>query len=130
MFHHNCQYPKVKGISKRDPQNTLVPVSINQAINGRLKSGSRERSDTLVIYENEEEAATDYAKAVFKYRGKEVLAKAREQNSSGPAIDLNDVPPQQLIPKRHTKEGASKYVGVNFHKASNKWIAQIAIEGK
>eukprot|EP00577_Skeletonema_sp_RCC1716_P015184 CAMPEP_0113399228 /NCGR_PEP_ID=MMETSP0013_2-20120614/15415_1 /TAXON_ID=2843 ORGANISM="Skeletonema costatum, Strain 1716" /NCGR_SAMPLE_ID=MMETSP0013_2 /ASSEMBLY_ACC=CAM_ASM_000158 /LENGTH=442 /DNA_ID=CAMNT_0000284091 /DNA_START=49 /DNA_END=1377 /DNA_ORIENTATION=- /assembly_acc=CAM_ASM_000158 len=84
-------------------------------------------------YENEEEAAIDYACAVFKYRGQGALDKAREtkeQNSF--IIDLSDVPPQSPIPKSagHIKEGASKYTGASFNKKANKWLAKIKIEGK
>lgn len=47
-------------------------------------------------YENEEEAAIDYARAVFKYKGQEALDKARERKKSpGISIDLSDVRPQQ-----------------------------------
>jgi hypothetical protein len=84
------------------------------------------------LYENEEEAAVDYARAVFKYKGQEALDKAREQSSSGPEFDLRDVPPQLPIlkSKGRIKEGSSKYTGVYFHKASKKWQTAITIEGK
>eukprot|EP00984_Skeletonema_dohrnii_P005962 scaffold2114_cov142-Skeletonema_dohrnii-CCMP3373.AAC.2 len=90
-------------------------------------------------YENEEEAAADYARAVFKYKGQGALEKARErraQDNSGELnsviIDLSDVPPQPPLPKSagHIKEGASKYTGVSFNKPKKKWQAQIEIEGK
>ncbi|KAK1739914.1 hypothetical protein QTG54_009673 [Skeletonema marinoi] len=73
-------------------------------------------------YENEEEAAVDYARAVFKY-------KKREDSF---IIDLSDVPPQPPIPKSSgtIKEGASKYTGVHFNKQMNKWRVQIDIKGK
>jgi len=76
-------------------------------------------------YEDEEEAAVDYARAVFKYKGQ----GAHQQSL---LVDLNDVPPQSPIPKSagRIKEGASKYTGVSFHKQMNKWQAQIQIEGK
>jgi hypothetical protein len=82
-------------------------------------------------YESEVAAAIDYARAVFKYKGQEAIDKAREQNSSGLAVDLSDVPPQPPIPKSdgHIKEGSSKYTGVSFNKAANKWQAGIMIEG-
>ncbi|KAK1739935.1 putative AP2/ERF family transcription factor family protein [Skeletonema marinoi] len=81
-------------------------------------------------YENEEEAAVDYARAVFKYKNQAALGKAREQDSF--IIDLSDVPPQPPIPKSSgsIKEGALKYAGVSFNKSKNKWKAQITIEGK
>ena len=45
---------------------------------------------------------------------------------------MSDVPPQQLIPKSEgrIKEGASKYTGVTFNKATNKWQARMKLEGK
>ena len=79
-------------------------------------------------YDDEEKAAVDYARAVFKYR-----EGARHQNHRKLfAIDLSDVPPQPPIPKSsgRVKEGASKYTGVYFNKHANKWHAVIAIEGK
>eukprot|EP00984_Skeletonema_dohrnii_P002786 scaffold958_cov128-Skeletonema_dohrnii-CCMP3373.AAC.4 len=81
-------------------------------------------------YENEEEAAVDYARALFKYKGQGALDKARTQSSL--AFDLSDVPPQQPILKNtgRIKEGASKYTGVSFDKQKNKWTAQITIDGK
>jgi len=76
-------------------------------------------------YDNEEDAAIDYARTVFKYR--EGLRHRKPF-----AIDLSDVPPLPPIRKSsgRIKEGASKYTGVCFIKQSNKWQAQIMIEGK
>ena len=85
------------------------------------------------LYENEEEAAIDYARASLKYKGQKAPYKAWVRTSSGPAIasapaiDLSDVPPQPPI--RRMKEGASKYAGV-YLLANNTWTAQISIEGK
>ena len=45
-------------------------------------------------------------------------------------IDLTDVPPQLPILKSSGKDGASKYEGVFFKKAKNKWEAQIYVDGK
>eukprot|EP00984_Skeletonema_dohrnii_P011490 scaffold4593_cov74-Skeletonema_dohrnii-CCMP3373.AAC.3 len=90
-------------------------------------------------YDNEEEAAVDYARAVFKYKGPGALDKAREHRARDISserksiiIDLTDVPPQLPIPKSagRIKEEASKYKGVCFHKPMKKWLAQIIIEGK
>ncbi|KAK1742620.1 AP2/ERF family transcription factor [Skeletonema marinoi] len=85
-------------------------------------------------YKSEEEAAVDYARAVFKYKGKGALERAMEQTriQSSLVAGLSDVPPQSPIPKRRgrIKEGSSKYTGVTFHKQVNKWAAQITLEGK
>ena len=60
-----------------------------------------------------------------------MLAVKHIANASAP-IDLSDVPQLPPLPKNkgQVKEGASKYNGVYFHKASKKWLAQIKIEGK
>eukprot|EP00984_Skeletonema_dohrnii_P011489 scaffold4593_cov74-Skeletonema_dohrnii-CCMP3373.AAC.2 len=57
-------------------------------------------------YVNEEEAASDYARAVLKYKGQGALDKARERRALDKAreqssfidIDLRDVPPQPQYP--------------------------------
>lgn len=71
-------------------------------------------------FENEEEAAVDYARALFKYRGQGALDKAMEQRSL--KINLTGVPPQPAIPKSSGRinDGASKYTGVCFHEQLNK----------
>mmetsp|Transcript_3056 Transcript_3056/g.4461 ORF Transcript_3056/g.4461 Transcript_3056/m.4461 type:complete len:417 (+) Transcript_3056:68-1318(+) len=96
----------------------------------RVQIDIKGKNRTIGYYENEEEAATDYARAVFKYKGQGEPDNAREQDSF--IIDLSDVPPQLPIPKSagRIKEGASKYTGVTFNKKMNKWQAQIRIEGK
>jgi len=91
-------------------------VTFNKAMNNKWQAKIRidGKQRHIGTYENEEEAAADYARAVFKYRGQGALDKAREQNSF--IIDLSDVPPQPPVPKSagHIKEGASKYTGVYF----------------
>eukprot|EP00984_Skeletonema_dohrnii_P010273 scaffold3999_cov138-Skeletonema_dohrnii-CCMP3373.AAC.8 len=79
---------------------------------------------SIGYYESEEDAAVDYARAIFKYKG-----GAHQQSL---LVDLTGVPPQSPIPKSagRIKEGASKYTGVTFHKQMNKWMAQIRINGK
>ena len=86
-------------------------------------------------YDNEEEAAVDYARAVFKCRGREALNKARmkAQNLSGfAAMNLSGVPPQPPIMKSAdcVTEFGSKYVGISFKKAVEKWEARISVDGK
>eukprot|EP00984_Skeletonema_dohrnii_P017348 scaffold7875_cov71-Skeletonema_dohrnii-CCMP3373.AAC.1 len=96
------------------------------------------KDQRIGYYENEEEAAVDYARAVFKYKGQGALDKAREQGARDTSrvdaftFDLTDVPPQSPVPKcaGYIKEGASKYTGVTFNKPSNNWQARIAIDGK
>ena len=94
----------------------------------QIMIGGKQRH--IGYYDNEEEAAVDYARAVYKYRSEKKQAKAREQRSV--IVDLSDVPPQPPIPKSsgQIKEGASKYVGVAFDKSMKKWRAQIGIDGK
>eukprot|EP00985_Skeletonema_marinoi_P030621 scaffold32934_cov175-Skeletonema_marinoi.AAC.5 len=115
----------------RDGASKYVGVSFNKLMNkwqAQIMIDGKQRH--IGCYENEEEAAVDYARAVFKFKGQGALGKARDQNSS--FIDLSDVPPQPPIPKSacRVKEGASKYTGVSFHKPMKKWQAQIDIEGK
>ena len=84
------------------------------------------------LYEDEKEAAVDYARAVFKYKGQAALDKERKRNSSGPGMDLSDVhlKPPILKSDNRIKEGASKYTGVCFNKSNQKWKAQITIDRK
>ena len=131
--------PKSAGRIK-DGASKYTGVSFNKA---KHKWNVQIRMDGNVhfigYYDNEEEAAVDYARAVFKYKGQGALDKAEEQIARNKArmhssltIDLSDVPPQSPIPKSagHIKEGASKYTGVSFHKQMNKWVAQIMMDGK
>ncbi|KAK1742667.1 hypothetical protein QTG54_006264 [Skeletonema marinoi] len=82
---------------------------------------------SIGYYESEEDAAVDYARAIFKY-------KARKLNSF--VVDLTGVPPKSPIPKsagrikEGMKEGASKYAGVYFKKEIQKWQARILVDGK
>ena len=69
-------------------------------------------------YDNEVDAAVDYARAFFKYR------TGRQQ-----AIVLADDPTTQSpILKSDAKGGDSKYQDVTFDKTSNKWLAAISID--
>ena len=62
----------------------------------------------------------------------ETTMKRRRQQGNSFVIDLSGVPPQPPVPKssRRVKEGASKYTGVCFIKQSNRWRAQIVLDGK
>ena len=87
-------------------------------------------------FENEEEAAVQYARAVFKYKGQDALDKARvylQEKRQSLEIDLSDVPQQRPI-LRHAdriKDGASKYAGVFFlNRGRKRWEAKIWIDGK
>ncbi len=76
-------------------------------------------------YDSEEEAAADYARAVFKYKGND---KARRRKSSGFVIDLSDVPRQSPIP--NTRKGPTKYKGAYFDNTKGRWVASILIDGR
>eukprot|EP00984_Skeletonema_dohrnii_P025863 scaffold15073_cov110-Skeletonema_dohrnii-CCMP3373.AAC.1 len=122
--------PKRKGRIK-EGSSKYTGVSFKKKLSkwlAKIRIDGKQRY--IGAYENEEAAAADYARAVFKYKGQAALGKAREQDSF--IIGLSDVPPQPPIPKSSgsIKEGASKYVGVSFNKSKNKWTAQITIEGK
>eukprot|EP00984_Skeletonema_dohrnii_P027090 scaffold16542_cov152-Skeletonema_dohrnii-CCMP3373.AAC.6 len=124
----------------KDGASKYTGVSFNKAKqrwNAQIMMDGKQHC--IGYYDNEEDAAVDYARAVFKYRGQGVLDKARERNvlvkasvHSSLPIDLSDVPSQPPIPKSagHIKEGASKYTGVSFHKWNHKWNAQIMMDGK
>ena len=109
-----------------------VGVSFHKANKWKAQIMIEGKEHHIGLYENEEEAAIDYARAIFMYKGQEALDKAREQNSYESGIDLSDVPPQQPIPKikGHIKEGSSNYIGVFFDKSMSKWMAKVSIEGK
>eukprot|EP00984_Skeletonema_dohrnii_P017927 scaffold8260_cov112-Skeletonema_dohrnii-CCMP3373.AAC.8 len=126
------QYPIPKSAGRiKEGASKYTGVCFNKQTNkwqAQIKIEGKQRA--IGYYDNEEEAATDYARAVFKYKNRASLGKAREQNSF--IIDLTDVPPQPPIPKSagHIKEGASKYTGVYFHKPIKKWLSKIYIDGK
>ena len=106
-------------------------VCFNKRMNKWYAQISIEEKPRFIgYYDDEEEAAVDYARALFKYKpaGEEIV----KQQANSFVIDLSDVPPQPPIPKRkgYIKEGAAKYQGVTFNKAANKWQAKISIEGK
>ena len=123
--------PKSKGWIK-EGASKYTGAHFNKSANkwqARIRLEGKPRY--IGYYKNEEEAAIDYARAVFKYKGQEALDKEREpkkskarvqKKSAGISIDLSDVPPQPPIPKikGRIKEGASKYTGVTFNKKMNK----------
>eukprot|EP00984_Skeletonema_dohrnii_P000734 scaffold217_cov79-Skeletonema_dohrnii-CCMP3373.AAC.2 len=84
-------------------------------------------------YDNEEDADVDYARAVFKYAHALVDVDGTEEKKrrkrTQKLIDLTDVPAQPPIISNENG-ASSKYQGVYFNKARNKWKAQIAIDGK
>ena len=127
--------PKRKGSIIEEGKSKYTGVSFNKATKKwKAQIMIDGKKCYIGTYESEEEAAIDYARAVFKYNGQEALDKMRERKSSGsgPAIDLSDVPPQQPVPKikGRIKEGASKYTGVTFNKRTKKWKGEISIDGK
>jgi ribosomal protein L12E/L44/L45/RPP1/RPP2 len=80
---------------------------------------------TLGRFNDEEAAGVAYATALFKYKG------GVERPPKPSKFDVSDVPPQEPFLKlpRHIKDGGSKYTGVYFDKGSNKWRANIHIDG-
>lgn len=119
--HANRGASKYAGVSyNKDRNNWSTQIKIE------------DRQQYIGAYDNEEEAAIDYARAVLKYKGKEALEQERNLTRRVVVIDLSDVPPQPPIPKSagNIKYGASKYTGVTFHKARGKWNAKIKINGK
>ena len=124
---HNIQGHANRGASK------YAGVSYNKDRNNwSTQIKIEDRQQYIGAYDNEEEAAIDYARAVLKYKGKEALEQERNLTRRVVVIDLSDVPPQPPIPKSagNIKYGASKYTGVTFHKARGKWNAKIKINGK
>ena len=128
------QTPILKSVGHvKKGSSKYTGISFNKASNKWTAQIMIDRHVRFIgLYENEEEAAIDYARALYKYKGQEALHKARERYSTGLAIDLEDVPTQPPILKSEgcIKEGASKYTGVSFSKANNKWHAAIRVEGK
>ena len=108
------EYSKYTGVSYAKKTN-MWGAQIR--IDGKLRH--------IGSYEDEEEAAADYARAVFKYKGN---AKARRRKSSGFVIDLSNVPQQPPIP--NTRKGPTKYKGAYFDNTKSRWIATILIDGK
>ena len=89
--------------------------SIHQLQNNDFTDSSKKN------VENEEKAAADYTRGVFKHmRGNEQCQLA---------VDLTDFPYQPPLPRaRGGKSCTSRYVGVNIR--GNKWRASIEIDGK
>ena len=120
----------------KEGSSNYTGVTINKAANKKWQAQIRidGKKRRIGSYMNEEEAAIDVARAIFKYKGQEAPNEARKRKKSAPAIviDLSDVPSQLPIPKSkgYIKEGSSKYAGACFDKSSNKWEAQIMIEGR
>ena len=72
MFHHSLRYLKAKGVFKRELQNTLVSfVFFDKGANKwRAQIMIEGKQRIIGHYENDEEAAIDYARAVFKKKKK------------------------------------------------------------
>jgi hypothetical protein len=109
--------------SRKDGTSKYEGVSFNKAWNKwQAKISFDGKRYSVGYYDNEEKAAIDYARAVSKYKG--------GKKGKPKFIDLTDVPPQSPLLKSSSKDGASKYLGVYFDKASNKWVAMIYVDGK
>ena len=128
--------PIVKSGDGRTKENTskYTGVSWNKSVNRwTAKITHKGKPRYIGSYANEEDAGIDYARAVFKYKGKEALDKARVKASQIKfELDLSDVPlisPILNSGKRVT-EASSRYVGVSFHKGKKRWTSQILLKGK
>ena len=82
-------------------------------VDGRVRS--------IGYYDNEEDAAGDYAKAAFKYK----VLSTRSVDTYG-GLDLSNIPEQPLITKNSIPSG---YQGVRLRK-SGKWEARISSDKK
>jgi len=111
------RHPVKAGSSKytgvyRDKSNGKWKAQI--MVDGRVRS--------IGYYDNEEDAAGDYAKAAFKYK---VLSTRLVDTTYG-GLDLSNIPEQPLITKNSIPSG---YQGVRLRK-SGKWEARISSDKK
>ncbi len=125
------QSPILRGVEKGSASK-YKGVTFSKTINkwqARIQIDGK--NHCIGYYEDEEEAAVDYARAVFKYKAGRV-ERARPQRSKQKLFDLSDVPPQLPILRSRSngKGGTSKYKGVYLDKKNNKWRAQIKVDGK
>ena len=119
--------PKVSGHKNKPTASKYVGVYLQKRSTKRWMAQIHLGGQAVKIgyYRNEEAAAVDYARALFKYK------KVRKRDDNF-VIDISDVPPQPPIPKnrRVIKDGQSKYKGVTQHKTTKKWLVQITVDGK
>ncbi len=94
-------------MSKRGLQNTLVSLLINEKNKWQAQITFHGKSHRIAYYENEEEAAIDYARAVFKYHGQEALDKARKRKSSG-IFDYSAIDYARAVCKYKSEEALDK----------------------
>ncbi len=110
--------------SKKNCSSAYEGVYLHKATNKwKVQISIDGRQHYIGYYDNEEEAAVDYARAVFKYRPED------SQKQKRTVVDLTDVP-QQVPIMSSKKNCSSAYEGVSFDKAKNKWRATIVIDGK
>ena len=118
--------PKISGHKNKPTASKYVGVYLQKRSSNRWMAQIHLSGQAVKIgyYRNEEAAAVDYARALFKYK------KVRKRDDF--VIDISDVPPQPPIPKnrRVIKDGQSKYKGVTQHKTTKKWLVQITVDGK
>lgn len=118
--------PKVSAHKNKSTASKYVGVYLQKRSSNRWMAQIHLSGQAVKIgyYRNEEAAAVDYARALFKYK------KVRKRDDF--VIDISDVPPQPPIPKnrRVIKDGQSKYKGVTQHKTTKKWLVQITVDGK
>jgi hypothetical protein len=100
--------PKSSGRAKKEGASKYTGVSFNKHANRWVALIMIEGKQRLIgYYDDEEDAAADYARALLKYKG-----GVKRQSCESFAIDLSDIPPQPPIPKSSGRiKGASKYTG-------------------
>jgi hypothetical protein len=124
------QSPIIKSSSK-DGTSKYTGVCFNKASKKWVANISVDgKQHGIGCYDNEEEAAIDYARAVSKYGGPVTTPRKGGKKVKRKFIDLTDVPPQPPILKSSSKDGASKYLGICFDKEKSEWVARISVDGK
>eukprot|EP00985_Skeletonema_marinoi_P033209 scaffold40726_cov117-Skeletonema_marinoi.AAC.1 len=100
----------IEAVLQRTKGSTYFNKSKNKKWTAQIMIDGKQQN--IGNYDNEEQAAVDYARALFKYRAGESRGNAR--------IDLTD----------HIAPSSKNYQGVCFNQTKNKWMALVTINGK